>query len=749
MDSNTDNKPLSDPEEYRRELLSRELEELSDDSKIDILSKLLGYAKIPPTIDEFLDDSYYLGNIGKTIFPFWREKLRLIFPTPIHTKYPIIVFKGGVGTGKSTVAKVIAEYMKCRILHLEDIDKTFGRTPGKNIKFAFFHKKADLAETDFLLTLREWESEQSPFFKECKESGRMKWIEQVADSTRTNATIGSDVLFYNFSEINFVEKKAAYEKLDSGFKRWDSRFRFVRKYFGNIIIDTSSREDDSIAEEFIENNPFGDDVITISTNQWSVREGLGQYGREGWFSVYTGDSIHSPFIIDSDHILTDEMDPDRVIKVPKELESNFRFGLEKALQDLAGISTTSSDKLFLSTTNLEKCFNLPQNSPDVVKFDFYDKMDKLIYRFSRTIDSIPDDKIIFVRYDVGITGDNTGLAIAYFDSWKTYNFSKNLKQPRIIIPLAVGINRYEGSETPIYHLYEFIMDLNERFQIGGFSADQFGSAQLIQDLKREGITAKKISVDKTDEAYIYFKMLANNGLISLPNNRLLLKELKELKRQNNKVDHPKNGCFIGKTIVLVVDKYNKERYVKITDLIDTYKDYEIITFNEDTRSFERSRINNVWKTKEVSELITLKFGSGFEVTCTRDHKILTSDGYICADKLQIGSSVICRGFGESYGETNVTYREISTFDYPVPVYDIEVSSDNHNFCVSGINVVVHNSKDIADAVSGAVFHLYQNIDKAGQLSTKNISKLYENMGNMSGSYYNPQNTIQDMYNRLF
>lgn len=748
-ETDTENKPLSDIEEFKRVQAMNEIENMSDDSKIEILAKFIGYKSIPPTIDQFLDDDYYLGKIGKTLFPFWREKLRLIYPTAIHTRYPIVVFKGGVGTGKSTIAKVMAEYMKCRILFLDDIDKTFGRTPGKNIKFAFFHKKADLAETDFLLTLREWESELSPFFRECKESGRMKWIEQVADSTRTNATIGSDVLFYNFSEINFVEKKAAYEKLDSGFKRWDSRFRFVRPYFGNIILDTSSREDDSIAEEFIENNPFGDQVITISTNQWKVREGLNQYGREGWFKVYTGDSIHSPFIVDSYNVLTDEMDPDRVIDVPKELESNFRFGLEKALQDLAGISTTSSDKLFLNTTNLERCFNLPQNSPDVVKFDFYDKMDKLIYRFSRSIDSIPDDKIIYIRYDVGITGDNTGLAIAYFDSWKTYNFSKNLKQPRLIIPLAVGINRYEGSETPIYHLYEFVMDLNERFQIGGFSADQFGSAQLIQDLKREGITAKKISVDKTDEAYIYFKMLANNGLISLPNNKLLLKELKELKRQNNKVDHPKNGCFVGNTLVLVIDKYNKERLIKIKDLVDSYSDYEIITYNESTKEFERSKIKKVWKTKEESELITLRFGSGFEVTCTRDHQILTSDGYLNADKFKLRSTAVCRGFGEKAFDTEVTGRDVFSLRFKVPVYDIEVESENHNFCVSGTNIVVHNSKDIADAVSGAVFHLYQNIDKAGQLSTKNISKLYSDMGSLSGAAYNPQNTIQEMYNKLF
>lgn len=62
-------------------------------------------------------------------------------------------------------------------------------------------------------------------------------------------------------------------------------------------------------------------------------------------------------------------------------------------------------------------------------------------------------------------------------------------------------------------------------------------------------------------------------------------------------------------------------------------------------------------------------------------------------------------------------KTIINLDNPIPVYDIEVDSPNHNFCLSN-GVVVHNSKDIADAVSGAVYNLYQYIDKATLLSMK-------------------------------
>ena len=45
-------------------------------------------------------------------------------------------------------------------------------------------------------------------------------------------------------------------------------------------------------------------------------------------------------------------------------------------------------------------------------------------------------------------------------------------------------------------------------------------------------------------------------------------------------------------------------------------------------------------------------------------------------------------------------------DEPVPVYDLEVD-DYHNFALSG-GVFVHNSKDLSDAVAGAVYNAVAN-----------------------------------------
>lgn len=62
-------------------------------------------------------------------------------------------------------------------------------------------------------------------------------------------------------------------------------------------------------------------------------------------------------------------------------------------------------------------------------------------------------------------------------------------------------------------------------------------------------------------------------------------------------------------------------------------------------------------------------------------------------------------------------KSIVKLKTPIPVYDIEVNSPYHNYCL-GNGVIVHNSKDLADAVCGAVSNLYNHLDIAGQLSRK-------------------------------
>ena len=72
----------------------------------NIAKKLKKYEKAPPTIKEFFNNPYYLGEEtenGKRVFNFWKHKLEELYPTPFYEYDPdkkIILLTGATGIGK-------------------------------------------------------------------------------------------------------------------------------------------------------------------------------------------------------------------------------------------------------------------------------------------------------------------------------------------------------------------------------------------------------------------------------------------------------------------------------------------------------------------------------------------------------------------------------------------------------------------------------------------------------------------------
>ena len=515
--------------------------DLTDEEKLLVSAKMLGYKKMPVDIETFIEDPFYLGNSfgdGK-LFPYWKQKLKEVFPTPIHINKMIVILTGAIGTGKSTFSRICSLYLQHRFDCLEDPYKTLGIAPGKYLNFVFFHTTVVKAKSDFI-DPNNVNKKDSPYFNGGMLHPDLK-VADVADGVRSNATIGGDTVFEVLSELNFVDQTVGKYKIEQAIKRIQSRFLKVMGYFILIILDTSARGDNSLVDNFIKSNPFVGQVMTIRAAIWQARAHLNLYGRKGWFYVYAGDKTHQPYIMKHRDDITMEMDPSRVIKAPEELRATFEFNIVEGLQDHAGVSTMGTGRLFDDSQAVEKQFCLPMYSSDIIIIDFFNKTDKLIYQLDRYLKDIPTDRVVFPRYDLGVTGDNAGLAVTYFDRYVFFDKEKKVRMPVYKTPLMVAISRRKNQETSLYHLYEFILDLNDRFDIGEFTADQFASRQMLQDLEREGLTTRLLSVDRTDAPYIYFKNMVMNKLWTGAENKLALKECCELEWKDEKVDHPKTG----------------------------------------------------------------------------------------------------------------------------------------------------------------------------------------------------------------
>lgn len=80
-----------DSDEFLRNLIQQHGEK----GALDIIAKMQGYEVTPPTVQEFVDNEYYLGKfLGNKLFPTWREGLQDIFPTPYYSPYMEICFSG-------------------------------------------------------------------------------------------------------------------------------------------------------------------------------------------------------------------------------------------------------------------------------------------------------------------------------------------------------------------------------------------------------------------------------------------------------------------------------------------------------------------------------------------------------------------------------------------------------------------------------------------------------------------------------
>lgn len=139
------------PEE--RKLALEILEQYAKRGSSDIFNELVysDYEEIPVDIETFIDDPNYLGNgtmsEGKsTVFPYWRNTLKKIFPDNLNTAYNSLILTGGIGLGKSFIAVICILYMLYRMICLKDPYKHYGLQKIDVITFAFMNITLHAAE---------------------------------------------------------------------------------------------------------------------------------------------------------------------------------------------------------------------------------------------------------------------------------------------------------------------------------------------------------------------------------------------------------------------------------------------------------------------------------------------------------------------------------------------------------------------------------------------------------------------------
>lgn len=499
----------------------------------------IGFEEMPPTIEEFIFDPYYLGNtIGKSIYPFWVEKLKQTYPNPIFSRYQYAAPGGAIGIGKSTYSMVNALYDYCKLLHLKDAWETCNIDQTTRFTIRCFNLTKEKANDIFINPLYQ-HIEMSQFFQENIERFPLK----IQPAKNAKDVISECMIFALVSEVNFYPPEVARDILSTCANRIQSRLGGVKNIFGRIMLDSSATGKDAVMEEFIKRKDVIDDTIVIRASQWEAKKGTNTpYFVSGEFHVYAGDSQHSAHIIQEGED-TSALDKDLIIRCPNELKSHFISDINKALNELAGVDAMGSNDFIPNKETLAAAFvkenPFGEGSDDCIfTLPFYGQEQLYDIIGEKVLSALPEDRKIYCRTDLGISHDMCGMAISYVDEATYMQIEdRQVFTPTIVTPVAFGVSRLPGEQTNIEKIINFWIWLSQKRQIASVTTDQYQSTIIRQQMMTHNINTEYLSVDTNDTAYVEFKNLIMMKRWKAARSSYVLDELSNLQRVGKKIDH--------------------------------------------------------------------------------------------------------------------------------------------------------------------------------------------------------------------
>ena len=566
--------------EEEKKLFLDILGEYSKDGSSNKLSNLFDedFEEVPVPIEVFLHDRQYLGNAlydpdGRfTLFPYWEEKLKEIFPTPTSTRYNTVVLTGAIGLGKSTVAVICLLYMLYRLLCLRDPYLYYGMQPIDKLSISLMNITLENAKGVALDKMNQMILSSTWFMSHGKMNGIVnlnyepdKHIELITASSN-NQIIGR-CLFANFTdEANFsltsdVEK--AKKKQKTIISQVDARMksRFLRgTYLPTLnIIASSKNSEQSFLEDFIESKVRNEskNTLIVDEPQWIVDSRKDSPIRF-WVAVGNKFLANEVLPIDANDDLVAEYRAKgyNMIHVPIGYRENFVENLDGALQDIAGIATASSLK-YISGMKWNECINEQIQNPftkEILEVGD-NKEDTTQYYDFFDLSKVPSElkrKPLYVHLDMSISGDKTGIAGTWITQ-KVASDSDTDQSKTLFYRLAFScaIKAPKGAQISFNKNKQFIYWLKQQgFNLKKVTSDTFQSAPVLQDLKANGIDCDILSVDrltgegknKICEPYHYFKSTIYEHRIEAYKTNLLTEEIVGLERlSDGHIDHTSAG----------------------------------------------------------------------------------------------------------------------------------------------------------------------------------------------------------------
>lgn len=592
---------LNDLSEEERQVALEILKQYAETGTSELFEELkyADFEEIPVDITTFLHDPLYLGKgltdaEGRfTLYPYWENCLKDIFPDNITTKYNNIVFTGAIGLGKSTIAIIAILYMLYRLLCLKDPYQYYGMQPIDKLSISLMNITLENAKGVALDKMNQMILSSDWFLAHGEMTGTSnliyrpeKHIEVVLASSN-NQIIGR-AIFANFTdEVNFglvANPERQKQKMMKLITQLDARMksRFMRgTYLPTLNIIASSKDtEQSFLEEYIKNKEENNSTTTLVVDepQWIVDS---RKDSEEKFWVAVGNKM-LPNELPPPNITEVEVDELRkkgydMWQVPIGYLETFQLNLDEAICSIIGIATASSLK-YIAGHKLAETKTAVYRNPfvkDVIEVGD-GKEDFLQYANFFDLSTISEEdkaRPLFIHLDMsggtsGKGGDKTGIAGIWITGkerhTKLLQTDINTYEPSVTdqelmndlhykLAFSVSIKAPKGENISYAKNKIFIRWLKEQgFAIKCVSMDTYQSSAVAQELSGEGFKTEITTVDRVQKdavgrpvclPYHFLKSMINERQITIYDKcDQLTDELINLERKGDgHIDHPKHG----------------------------------------------------------------------------------------------------------------------------------------------------------------------------------------------------------------
>lgn len=539
------------------------------------------FVQPPPTVDQFLDDPYYFGRIGKSIYPVWRRELREVLKT--ENEIAEWVIGGSIGIGKTYIAVVALCYKILRLMLMRSPQEFYGLTEGTPIVFGFFNIFKYLA-MDTSYTYFQSFLKLSPFFRErcISKDGKESFVGfpngiGIAVGAQAIHALGQNLYGGLLDEANFgkgssltSEERSQVLDLYLGVRRRiESRFMQVGgRTPGLLCLVSSARAQGDFLQKHIEETRHDPRTKHTAYALWDVKE---KFKKSPRFYVLIGDRERSSRILDKPEDAPAGAD---IMAVPVEFQEQFRRNLDECIRDLGGRPTFGKSLLIPRREMIFECIRTstarehpftvdeielsiePSDPTNIIRalnkpalLDIYDKTnDRWRPRFHPNMGRC-------IHVDLAKNGDCAAISMAGISQVRRIERFDNEGQRYTTTDLVywidfmLRIRALPGSEIDFRKIREFIFYLREMgYDIIQVSYDGFQSTESLQELYKAGFEVKVLSIDRSSVPYYTLRSVIMEGRLDLYHYQPFVDEILELQDHSREsvkrgpaIDHPDGG----------------------------------------------------------------------------------------------------------------------------------------------------------------------------------------------------------------